>query len=63
MELAWTIWACLIFVFAAILVIGMLFGKTWLGYIGTIGLILELAVLFILIIIGIYLDTISNGNI
>lgn len=62
MDLAWTIWACLIFIFLAIMVLGMLFDKKWLACTGIVGLILEGAALFILIIIGKYIE-ISNGNI
>ena len=62
MALAWTIWACLIFIFLAIMVLGMAFDKIWLAYTGIVGLILEGAALFILVIIGKYIE-ISNGNI
>lgn len=60
MELAFTIWGCLIFVFAAILVLGILFDKNWLVYIGITGFILEFAALFILMIIGKYIETIKG---
>lgn len=56
MELAWTIWGCLIFVFVAIMVLGMVFEKDWLVYTGVTGLIFELAALFNLIIINAYIN-------
>lgn len=62
MALAWTIWACLMVVFGAIIILGIIFDKLWLAYIGGTGLILGMAALFILTIIGIYID-VSNGNI
>lgn len=63
MALAWTIWGCLMVVFGVIIILGNVFDKLWLAYIGGTGLILGLAALFILTIIGIYLDTISNGSV
>lgn len=67
MTLAWTIWGCLMVIFGAIIILGNVFDKLRLAYIGATGLILGLAALFILTIIGSYLgsylDTISNGNI
>ena len=63
MALAWTIWACLIFVFIAILILGWVFDIDWLLYTGIVGLILEMAALFVLVIIDSYLKgTIINGN-
>lgn len=56
MALAWTIWGCLIFTFVAIMVLGMVFEKDWLIYIGITGVILELAAVFILMIINAYIN-------
>ena len=63
MALAWTIWACLIFIFIAIMILGYMFEIDWLMYLGAVGLILEFAALFVLAIIGSYLNgEITNGN-
>ena len=56
MALAWTIWGCLVFVFAATTMIGMVFEKDWLMHISLIGFILELAAGFILMIINAYIN-------
>lgn len=62
MDLAFTIWACLLFVFAAIMVLGIVFDKVWVVKTGVAGLILEFAAIFILMIIRKYIE-VSNGNI
>ncbi|MCH5167883.1 MAG: hypothetical protein J1F35_08395 [Erysipelotrichales bacterium] len=59
MGLVWSIWCCLIFVFVGILIIGIVFEKNWLVYIGLIGFIFEILSIFILMIITAYPDVIN----